>query len=354
MEYVERTPMKKIVVIILLVLGWLGAGVPFGCVQPEPIGKSEDIIAVKKRVKFSEGILKEFPDLYRDLARLDAPGKFDLLQKITTYDHEKDKYKHQDKVTNKDIAGLIDEILRDGGKRLTFKQTNIICVICKGMTIDHIDYGPPVEKIRSGWHTPIPEVVPYIIKLLKDKNSAVRKSAVEILGQLRVKEAIPEIIKLLKDKNKFVRESAVDVLHHRRVKEAIPEIIKLLKDKDERVRRRALYALSSLGGKQAIPELVNLLKDESRYVRRSALEALGQLDAKEAIPEIMKLLKDEERGVRGTAAILLVELGAKDKVPKEVMEDIKSILKWPSDYPQRAAAALKKLGVSEEEIEKAK
>lgn len=92
------------------------------------------------------------------------------------------------------------------------------------------------------------------------------------------------------------------------------------------------------------------MKDKCYLGRYSAAGALGTLGAKEdAVPELTRLLEDADDRVRGVAAIALVELGAKDVVPAKIIEDIKPILKWGADYPQRAAAALRKLRRSVEE-----
>jgi HEAT repeat protein len=76
---------------------------------------------------------------------------------------------------------------------------------------------------------------------------------------------------------------------------------------------------------------------------------LGQLDAKESISELVKVLDDKDKEIRGFTALVLVELGAKDKVPTKAIEDIKSLLERGSNYPARARAALKELGVPGEE-----
>lgn len=336
------------------------------------------MIEVKKRVKFSEPFLKEFPNIYYDLLyKLDTTGKFELLQEVTAKDNE-GNYKYQNKVINQDIAGLIGEILLDDGKGLTDMQKKIILCISTGGEVGEEDVSGKNYRRLGGWCKPITESVPHIIKLLRDKDFRIRWRTIDALGLLGAKESIPEIIKLLQDENEYVRKTAVSSLGRLGAKETILEITKLLKDgdamvrlktictlctlkaketiseimklrKDEHqdVRRYVARALVALGAKEIIPEILEFLKDDNLYVRIDAACILSQIRGKESIPEIVKLLQDDNLYARGCAAILLGELGAKDKVPKEVTEGIKPHLKWGEDYVRRCRQSLKELGADE-------
>jgi len=388
-------------------------------------------VIIVKRLNFSATFLKEFPGIYQDLLKLDAPGKFAILAKVTTQDNLGFQYK--DKVTNQDITKLIGEILSDGGVGLTADQKQGV-VWCCGVNSQG-SYIP-------GWHTLVPEAVPYIMRLLNDKNEDVCSYTIRALGTLEAKEAIPGITKLLKSGSFFVRWAAVEVLGKLDAKGAVPEIIPLLKDKepdaccsaaltlgklgakeaipeirkllqgDYRARRGAITALGQLGDKEMIPELIKALNDHDvcpeavgalgalgskesvpeiikvlqskngdelikamevltlfnakeavpgiiRHlqhrkieVRCSVVEALGKLGGKELIGEISKALEDENYTVRGLAAIVMVELGMKDKIPPKIIDDLKGLQKYDTNYKQRAQAALKELGAEIEEKKK--
>ena len=311
------------------------------------------VITVKKRVKFSESFLKEFPDIYRNLAVLDTQGKFILLSKVT----ERDKggvCKYKDIITNQDLAGLISEILLENIEELTKGQKYIVLAISKGEFSGYQGADGTADDIFGGWYQLVPESASCIIKLLKDNDSLIRTQATNALSILSAREAIPEITKLLKDEDIWVRREAIISLGRLGVREIIPELINLLKDENEWIRNEAAFTLGKLGIREAIPEITKLLKANWPIYRMRSAFALGELGAKEIIPELTELLKDEDKHIRGCAAIALVELGAKGKVPKEVIPNVKSILEWGGDYANRARAALKELGVEVEEKEEKK
>lgn len=148
-----------------------------------------------------------------------------------------------------------------------------------------------------------------------DRRDSIFGTIVPILSSFAPKEIMPELKKFLRDKDKHVRWAACYTLCSLDSKEAIPEIKKLLNNPE--FRSYAIDGLSALGDRECIPEFITFLQSDSQL---SALRALGKLEAKEAIPEIKKIL-------------------------------------YRSSFQQtfdEAEEILKKLGVSDEEIQKAK
>lgn len=81
---------------------------------------------------------------------------------------------------------------------------------------------------------------------------------------------------------------------------AMPEILKMLKDKDSAVRAAAAEALGKLDPdpKEAIPALVSLMKaDKTETVRMAAIKGLGSMgpNAKDANKELRDLMKVEDK-----------------------------------------------------------
>lgn len=231
-------------------------------------------LVVKKRVKFSEALLKEFPNIYRELATSNSMDKFKLLQKVTA-PREQNRFNYKYKITNQDIAGLIGEVLLEEGQLLDFKaKEDVIRIVT--------------------YPNPIPEAAPHMMKLLRDKNNIIRSTTASALGRFGAKEAIPELMKLLNDTEEDVCTSSIKALGELSAKEAIPQIKELINDNESIwIRQSAATALGKMGAKETIPELIKLLKDNNDSIRTSAANALGDLEAKEAIPAIVKLLADK-------------------------------------------------------------
>jgi HEAT repeat protein len=77
------------------------------------------------------------------------------------------------------------------------------------------------------------------------------------------------------------RTLAVQELDNLGAKDIIPQIIKLLKDDYPTARASAALALNTFGVKEAIPEIKKLLKDETKLVRDAAEKSLKQLRVSE-------------------------------------------------------------------------
>jgi len=55
------------------------------------------------------------------------------------------------------------------------------------------------------------------IKDLKDKDSSVRRLAIEMLGTMGDEKVVVALILVFKDKNRFVRQEVIAVLRHPRI-----------------------------------------------------------------------------------------------------------------------------------------
>ena len=55
------------------------------------------------------------------------------------------------------------------------------------------------------------------------------------------------------------------------------EMIKDIKDKDSSVRRHAIEMLGKMGDEKAVEVLIPVLKDKNRFVRQEAIAALGKI-----------------------------------------------------------------------------
>jgi len=184
-----------------------------------------------------------------------------------------------------------------------------------------------------------------------------RGLAIYKLGRLGDVKSIPEIRKLLNDKNYFVLEQTIEALGKLGDKESIPQIRDMLKVKDYRISSAALDALGILGDKKSIPDIRNFISDDMPQLsydphHLKAIDSLVKMNDRESIPRIQKLLYNGNCNIRNQAIKALAEFGDKESIPriKELLNDRdnRNVIR------KTAEEALKKLGVPEEEIERAK
>ncbi len=156
-----------------------------------------------------------------------------------------------------------------------------------------------------------PEILGLLLRLLSDKESNMRSSAVQVIGDLNVTSITPQILHalglLLEDENQDVRRHAAEAVGKLGNVAATSEILRalgsLLTDEDKDVCRYAAEAVGKLGAVAATPQILHvlgsLLTDENKDVRRYTAEAIGKLGAIATTPKILgalaRLLADKSR-----------------------------------------------------------
>ncbi|MCJ7669700.1 MAG: HEAT repeat domain-containing protein [Dehalococcoidia bacterium] len=72
------------------------------------------------------------------------------------------------------------------------------------------------------------------------------------------------------------------------------ELIKDLKDKDSSVRRHAIEMLGIMGDKKAVDALILVLKDKNRFVRQEAIASLGKIGGERVVEPLTQALGEEK------------------------------------------------------------
>ena len=72
------------------------------------------------------------------------------------------------------------------------------------------------------------------------------------------------------------------------------ELIKDLKDKDSSIRRHAIEMLGIIGDEIAIDALIQVLKDKNRFVRQEAVTTLGKIGGERVVESLTQALGEEK------------------------------------------------------------
>ncbi len=116
-----------------------------------------------------------------------------------------------------------------------------------------------------------------LVAAMRDERAAVRRRAVESLGQIGDARAVDPLLALLREEaDAEVRASAAEALG-RMPDGVIGPLVSMLKDDSPELRRTAAEALSATGNWRAIEPLIGALKGERVSVRTSVRDALRKL-----------------------------------------------------------------------------
>ena len=153
--------------------------------------------------------------------------------------------------------------------------------------------------------------VELLIAALKDRNSEVRRDAIQALGEIGA-PAVTPLIAALKDKREYVRQAAAEALGRIGDARAVEPLSAALKD----VPYAAAQALDCLGWKPGQDENAGWYWMAKHDWKKCV--TLGAL----AVEPLIAALKDEDWNVRRAAARALVSIYQKGELPQNVREAI--------------------------------
>ncbi|MDF1838079.1 MAG: HEAT repeat domain-containing protein, partial [Planctomycetota bacterium] len=147
-----------------------------------------------------------------------------------------------------------------------------------------------------------PKVVPVLVKLIKDKDPAVRQTAINVLATFGTRAPIDKLLEMLAEEKKselrtgMLQAIELGKYHHDGVATS-----ECLTDKDWKLRRAALKVLGNLKNAEMIPLMTPLATDGESGVRTACLDALAKMGAKEVLPLAQAALVDGVWQVRSSA-----------------------------------------------------
>jgi HEAT repeat protein len=206
------------------------------------------------------------------------------------------------------------------------------------------------------------EIVPLAGQLLSEADPAIRRYALQLLGQFRERGAdyVPEILRLLSDTDHTVRTSAAQTLPTlgKKAVAGVPHLLKLLKeDKDQWVRITSADALGEIGdaSPQVVAGLVAAFTDGKERVGAYAVMALGKM-GEAAVPVLLDTLKAEPKIARMFAVDALALIGTRAGAKTDmVLEHLARLVQTDKEWEVRArsAAALGIIKLSNDHVREA-
>jgi HEAT repeat protein len=278
------------------------------------------MITLKKEFKFSEGFLKEFPDIYNRLFRNDVSTKIAFL-KTALKSARKKHPETPDPIMNQDVANIISCILSEENSSLPEEEKLMLIFLIKGSSPE--ENQPKKAGLPYVCGKIIPEAKPSLYKLLSDHNNSIRAESFRALyHQFPDKELIPGALKIIDNPDWRTQTEAIDLLVKFEVRDAIPKLRKLMKNRDSYSREHAIIALGQLGDfgkepgdKKIVRGIIKKLSENS-YANGEAIRKIG---AKYVVPEILDIFAGEDEELQLCASYAMREIGAKDIIAELII-----------------------------------
>ncbi len=207
--------------------------------------------------------------------------------------------KARDGVSKKKLAGLLKK-LKTGDSFDREKATESLCAMND------------------------PEVVAQVSPLLKDDETAVRMSVLEILKRTGSTN-LNAITALLDDENEDVRTYGCEILTELKDPSTISHLIRILHEDEENVRNAACMALGQFHRDEAVEALLGALSDTA-WVKFSAIYGLGNIGSEKAISSLLRMFREEEEEIALACCEVLTSFHD-DRILGEVFEVLKGFPK---------------------------
>ena len=166
----------------------------------------------------------------------------------------------------------------------------VVSVLCLAGCIQD---SPPPSKERA---------VSLLLKLLRDEEPEIRRTAAECLGKIGDPQATDSILPLMHDPAAVVREAAV--LAMGRLKPLATDgvvalLTQALEDPDGSVRQAGGVAIGEIEpGSRLLEPVLGLLRSSDVTIRRAAVRALLQINARQWLPALVEAGRDSDAEVR--------------------------------------------------------
>jgi len=141
------------------------------------------------------------------------------------------------------------------------------------------------------------EVVPFLLKILKEANPEIKADCIYVIGQFHDANIAYYLKPFLKDKNPYIRANTIVALwQFKNLRlDLILDLTQMLDEgsDDKDMLLSGVYAVGELKAKQEMKKLLELVRSDDLQIRRYSAVALAKLGNKESIPYIIDLIFNE-------------------------------------------------------------
>jgi len=171
-----------------------------------------------------------------------------------------------------------------------------------------------------------PGVVPYLLRLLEDREPDVRRNAAKSIRKLSNSEAISTLGGQIQNPNLNVRIYCIDTIGRYGLSEHTEKLKQIVSGQgvDVRLLSAAILALGRMKDPSALELISRYLKHEEDRVRANAVEALEAMNEPKVVPLVQASITDSNPRTRANAAKALWKYG-----DVWVVDAVKSMLENP-------------------------
>lgn len=167
---------------------------------------------------------------------------------------------------------------------------------------------PELTRIAELEHESAVMALAELTPMLDNDDPAVRRAAIEAIGDMTIPAILPIVSLGLRDPNPQVRVAAIEALVAREDRSGATAVEPLIHDSAREVRLAAIDALAELEADSAVHALASLLADQDPLIRHRAVLALGDIGGAGAISYLAQARYDADATIRWDAESILAEL----------------------------------------------
>jgi HEAT repeat protein len=215
-----------------------------------------------------------------------------------------------------DIFTLMPIATNNANPAIKKLSTDAICSIIKESLLTRFNELTPDmrQKLAKILQTLDPKIINDLSKDLFSGDSERRLSALQMLGILKRHPHVKDIlVKLLQDKDTKIRATAIALLGKMIGPNDQHMVLLLLGDDDKRVRANTVEALESMGNPEMIPILAPYRKDPNNRIRGNVLKALYSLGYADIEEDLLEMLTSTEPLQRASALWVITQLKYSDR-----------------------------------------